>query len=213
MSAHNDVSAVTQSDLDELDRAIGIFGRATTETNQDPSDRYDAIKYVRDYLLGLRESMRTIAKTEKVPTLETKIRAQTRIPLIQIAAACHRAKWQFDFNDENRLPVRQARDMVKRAFGELHRIGDMAHKAAEALRSDSAAPSSPAVDGAVAVPKQALDWLFGEGPDNEGKHFGECEDIEIKTPRKYSRRYWWRSKFRSMIPALSVSRPTQGGGK
>jgi len=48
--------------------------------------------------------------------------------LTKLAAECHRAKWQFDFSDENRLPVSQARDMVKRAFGELHRIGDMALK-------------------------------------------------------------------------------------
>jgi hypothetical protein len=51
-----------------------------------------------------------------------------RAALTKIAAECHRAKWQFDFSDENRLPVSQARDMVKRAFGELHRIGDMAMK-------------------------------------------------------------------------------------
>jgi len=48
--------------------------------------------------------------------------------LTKLAAECHRAKWQFDFSDENRLPISQARDMVKRAFGELHRIGDMALK-------------------------------------------------------------------------------------
>jgi hypothetical protein len=48
--------------------------------------------------------------------------------LTKIAAECHRAKWQFDFSDENRLPVGQARDIVKRAFAELHRIGDMALK-------------------------------------------------------------------------------------
>lgn len=52
----------------------------------------------------------------------------TRAALTKIAAECHRAKWQFDFSDENRLPVGQARDMVKRAFGELHRIGDLALK-------------------------------------------------------------------------------------
>lgn len=60
-------------------------------------------------------------------------------------------------------------------------------------------------DDYVMVPKAALAWLFGEGDDSEGKGFGECEDIEIATPRKYARRYWWRSKFRSMIPALKVT--------
>jgi hypothetical protein len=53
--------------------------------------------------------------------------------LTKLAAECHRAKWQFDFSDENRLPVSQARDMVKRSFGELHRIGDMALKLRDEL--------------------------------------------------------------------------------
>jgi hypothetical protein len=48
--------------------------------------------------------------------------------LTKIAAELHRAKWQFDFNDENRLPVRHARAMVERAFKEFHRIGDLALK-------------------------------------------------------------------------------------
>jgi hypothetical protein len=59
--------------------------------------------------------------------------------LTKLAAECHRAKWQFDFSDENRLPISQARDMVKRAFGELHRIGDLAMKASAALRALAAA--------------------------------------------------------------------------
>lgn len=54
--------------------------------------------------------------------------------LTKLAAECHRSKWQFDFNDENRLRVGQARDMVKRAFGELHRIGDLALKLRDALK-------------------------------------------------------------------------------
>lgn len=53
--------------------------------------------------------------------------------MTKIAAECHRAKWQFDFNDENRIPVRQAREMVKRAFDELHRIGDLALKLRDAV--------------------------------------------------------------------------------
>lgn len=57
----------------------------------------------------------------------------------------------------------------------------------------------------VLVPKAALAWLFGEGPDAEGKHFGEVADEVQPLAGKYPRRYWWRSKFRSMIPALAVS--------
>jgi hypothetical protein len=57
-----------------------------------------------------------------------------------------------------------------------------------------------ALQGSVVVPAQALLWLTGEAPDADGKWFGECEDEVIKTPRKYTRAYWWRSKFRSMVP-------------
>jgi hypothetical protein len=58
-------------------------------------------------------------------------------------------------------------------------------------------------DDYVMVPKAALAWLFGEGAAPDGNWFGDDEDREIRKPRKHSPRYWWRSKFRSMIPALS----------
>jgi hypothetical protein len=58
----------------------------------------------------------------------------------------------------------------------------------------------------IEVPKVALGWLFGETPDADGKWFGEYED-EIP-PSK--RAYWWRSKFRSMIPALSDAKQPEG---
>lgn len=54
------------------------------------------------------------------------------------------------------------------------------------------------------VPKAALDWLFGAGPDAEGRCFGECEGASTPLGAIFPRpRYWWRSKFRSMIPALN----------
>jgi len=59
----------------------------------------------------------------------------------------------------------------------------------------------------VAVPKAALDWLNGEAPDADGKWFGESAPDPNGQPY---RTYWWRSKFRSMIPALS--RPDRSGG-
>lgn len=52
----------------------------------------------------------------------------------------------------------------------------------------------------VLVPKIALLWLNGEAPDAAGKWFGEAEDEVIRTPRKRTPAYWWRSKFRSMVP-------------
>lgn len=76
--------------------------------------------------------------------------------LTKLAAECHRTKWQFDFSDENRLPIGQARDVVRRAFGELHRIGDLALK----LRDESAAP--PASSGEVREAHTAFDRMLRE---------------------------------------------------
>lgn len=53
--------------------------------------------------------------------------------LTAIAAECHRAKWQFSTGDDVRLPAAEARDLVMKAFDELHRIGDLALKARAAL--------------------------------------------------------------------------------
>jgi hypothetical protein len=82
---------------------------------------------------GLKRAHLSIAyrirrATKMMPIAAATSPSGTRGELTKIAAECHRAKWQFDFNDENRLSVGMARDMVKRAFGELHRIGDMALK-------------------------------------------------------------------------------------
>jgi hypothetical protein len=60
----------------------------------------------------------------------------------------------------------------------------------------------------VLVPKEALLWLSGAGPDADGRWFGQCEDEVIKMPRKHTPRYWWRSKFRSMIPNWPKDPPT-----
>jgi hypothetical protein len=62
-----------------------------------------------------------------------------KVALTKIAAECHRAKWQFDFNDESRPNASQARTMVKRAFDDLHRIGDVALKLRDTLSSNNKA--------------------------------------------------------------------------
>lgn len=49
----------------------------------------------------------------------------------------------------------------------------------------------------VAVPKSALDWLFGEGHDAEGEHFDESKAVAEATGKL--RPYWWRSYFRKLI--------------
>lgn len=49
--------------------------------------------------------------------------------MTKIAAECHRAKWQFDLNEDFRPSKSAARALILQAFHELHRIGDMAIKA------------------------------------------------------------------------------------
>lgn len=65
--------------------------------------------------------------------------------------------------------------------------------------------SEKQADDVVMVPRVALDWLFGVAPDGDGNWFG---DTAPEPDEKPYRRYWWRSKFRSMIPALSQSNGT-----
>jgi hypothetical protein len=59
----------------------------------------------------------------------------------------------------------------------------------------------PVQEETVAVPKAALDWLFGEGPDASGHWFGDGQ----YNP-KHRGAFWWRAAFRSMLSA-----PTVGG--
>lgn len=55
--------------------------------------------------------------------------------------------------------------------------------------------SAHPADGWVTVPRAALAWLFGEGPDQDGNHFGD--DVGDSAPR-----YWWRPKFRAMLSEI-----------
>jgi len=77
-------------------------------------------------------------------------------------------------------------------------------KTADKLISRAFSRTEQSQADTVAVPRVALEWLFGAAPDADGKWFGDCEEES----RKHSRPYWWRTKFRSMIPALS--RPKRG---
>ena len=65
-------------------------------------------------------------------------------------------------------------------------------------RFEARACLTAALAGRVVVPAEALAWLNGRGPDADGKWFGDCEKAEQLTLRKYSRRFWWRTKFREM---------------
>ncbi|MBZ9759433.1 hypothetical protein LB553_00840 [Mesorhizobium sp. CA8] len=55
----------------------------------------------------------------------------------------------------------------------------------------------------VLVPKAALDWLNGEGPDDNGYWFGD--NHEALNPKG---RFWWREVFNRMR-----SLPTAPGGR
>lgn len=57
----------------------------------------------------------------------------------------------------------------------------------------------------VLVPKAALDWLNGEGPDTEGHWFGDGS-----FPRKGA--FWWRGPFRAMLAAAPTP-PKVGSGE
>lgn len=46
----------------------------------------------------------------------------------------------------------------------------------------------------VRVPKFALDWLFGAGPDTDGRWFDETWQVHRPTGA-----FWWRSEFKRMI--------------
>lgn len=65
--------------------------------------------------------------------------------LTKLAAECHRAKWQFDFDDESRPRVARARELVHKAFDELHRIGDIALKMRDDAKVRSPAECAPDV--------------------------------------------------------------------
>lgn len=57
-------------------------------------------------------------------------------------------------------------------------------------------PAVPAQEAdTVTIPKAALDWLMGEGPDADGYWFGD--DAGLRPIGSF----WWRGKFRSMIDA------------
>lgn len=72
-------------------------------------------------------------------------------------------------------------------------------QAAETVRSfkhDLTAPLPPQESDTAAVPKSALDWLFGSGPDANGKTFDDARPDFTDKPHPT---YWWRSHFRKLI--------------
>lgn len=52
----------------------------------------------------------------------------------------------------------------------------------------------------VTIPQSAIDWLLGDGPDENGSYFGDS--IPDRAPR-----YWWRSHFRNLIASTNTPPP------
>ena len=91
------------------------------------------------------------------------------------------------------VPREPTEAMVK--AGDALVDGPMAPSCIRVFRAMLAA-SPPPVD-AVMVPKAALDWLNGEGPDDQGHWFGDSQPSPAKGI------YWWRAVFFRMIRARS----------
>lgn len=72
-------------------------------------------------------------------------------------------------------------------------------EAADLITRLRAAPA----EGMVSVPQSALDWLFGEGPDANGLHWGDDAYGDLS-----KRPYWWRSHFRKLIGAALAATPS-----
>jgi hypothetical protein len=65
-----------------------------------------------------------------------------------------------------------------------------------AMDDAEAALSAIEAAGMAVVPDAALKWLNGEGPDDEGHHFGDSPES-----RQSMRPFWWRKVFTRMIEA------------
>lgn len=88
-----------------------------------------------------------------------------------------------------------ARDMpyIDAVISAFSSSQDEPNAAEQAIAFDASLERS----GWVIVPQSALDWLNGEGPDPDGKWFGDAEPPIA--PGKTPRRYWWRTKFRELL--------------
>lgn len=88
--------------------------------------------------------------------------------------------------------------------GEITGVGPASYEFADWLLSiaSPAQSSWQPPEGFVMVPQAAIKWLHGEGPDDNGKWFGDAEP-PIK-PSMPIARYWWRTTFRRMCSVPST---------
>jgi len=100
--------------------------------------------------------------------------------------------WFFrDMSDEQRLKLFSLFGLPTDEIGESHGHQSIALK--HVLSALDRTTLSPTEEGMVLVPKSALDWLFGEGPDEDGIWFGDAERVAG------SGAFWWRTVFRRLI--------------
>ncbi len=77
--------------------------------------------------------------------------------------------------------------------------------------AEAPTPSNPAEVGArepiefATIPKAALDWLMGAGPDPAGLWFGDFPEDHPRPPGAF----WWRTTFRDII-AFYAAAPSLG---
>lgn len=80
-------------------------------------------------------SARQNAAISRAEAAEAQL-ASARKALTELAAECHRAKWEFDLSEDYRPTAAVARAMIPKAFDALHRIGDAAMTFRAALTDD-----------------------------------------------------------------------------
>jgi NTP pyrophosphatase (non-canonical NTP hydrolase) len=76
-------------------------------------------------------------KTRMVRRQSPAVTADEASDLVKLAAECHRAKWVFQVDEEAPPRAHEARQLVVKAFDELHRIGDMAREMYDKARRRS----------------------------------------------------------------------------
>lgn len=97
---------------------------------------------------------------------------------------------------EEELPHAKVGTGAEVALRHIHR------RALDRLNALAATPPEPR-NGWVMVPKSAMDWLMGSGPDANGVWFSDGVQGTGK--------FWWRSEFRKRIDALPAPPPGEGG--
>lgn len=116
--------------------------------------------------------------------------------LVNLAAECHRAKWQFDLSEDFQPSKASARALILKGFTELHRIGDLALKMRDKVGTGVVVETAPGPDAKLRLFLAILADAGGEASGNDDKwnwinHF--CDDAEpLDTFNQASKRKFTR---------------------